>query len=488
MFTFTVTYNGIVREIVPYNYDTVEIAFEKYSDFGAFMMLPKISKIELISEDYLYLKPLMDANKCDLFILTASCSAINYLFSFNFYSTDFDLDNCKMSINSNRYMPNFDLFLDSLEHATSLRHTVANSDIATHHTPILYNYTQAKNINNTISYLTSLTLTGWNSIFLTAYHNPLDFSDVVFSDVFINPEPWVAILNPFNNLFIVKSLSSDHTINAPFDMSLAEILKNLNIKLNLFWEFNENENTITIEHLAYFENGRQVVILPSVEVTTGYQNGVPVIVHVPNGKYITTPITQLDLTVLNGGVYLEDSNKITVQIEEFCSYENIVNNTKNTTYSLGVSYDLRSYYDCSLYKKSKEIKSDWDSNIILVEEMAKETMLLVACKKQPSTDIWELLSSIGTIPNHYFASGVLFAWFQWGKKMAKYKRILAEPELIAKSTIKNRHQSDVVFPLCCGTLDETKTIKTDLGEGYIDEYTLNTNGFVNVTLKYEDND
>jgi len=462
---YIITIDNEQHEFVPYNSDTIEITFTPDDKAGVWQWIYNINEIEIGGQsnlsDYQWLYNKLTINKCRICYLTVYCDSKVYEFKFNYWKCEFNLDECIINIKPSYYLPNYDNFI--LQYDDDFDITANVTDKAIHAVWGTYNYPNAKKLSDILDYMCNSIGCSWTSRFLTDVIPPIPFPIGYLDAPFNNSD--YSTINIYGNLHITNSSSRTDAI----EMSLSQLLDALcNNHLNLRWRFIEDTNTLEIEHYKYFNNSL---------------------------SYSNMPIIGIDATTINGGIYLDETNKYNIPDVKLYSDERWYMPIKQAdAVQAGVqngsisNFNWRFIYDCAIEPNTiNKTNTYFETNVEASDRIPSSELLLVA------VDIPNVgfISEFQQGPNHYimnfpFVSTIIYKLWLWNRPFPLGHRFIGQAEFAMESTLKSLI-NEISIPICCADINPYELVKTGIGDGYIDTYIIDlTTGMVTFKLKYED--
>ena len=467
-------------EVEPYNYEDINITNEFYSEYGAWMFLPKIDIVIFTGNTAIDIIERLTSFKCDDNYIKVECNNKTlYTGIFNYYTSEINNDNCTVIIKPELYMPNFKNLLNIIDNEVNIGSYITDQQVDVHYMTNIYPH--AKCLNTAIGVFMAMANSSWKSLWLQQKWPPLHFplgsfyeymSDIKIDNSAIGSN---AIYNPFNYLYFTHSSRT----SVPLNFSLGKLLKSFSENhMQLRWDYDEDTATLTIEHIAYYIHGKRIV---------NYGTN--------DNRYDLTLQVGLDATVIDGGKWLEETNKYILEQDNRYTYEQWTTNY-NSIAVYPFRWDWQFWYTCNpaMVKNIKYETSLFETNPTGVDENGADCILLLACFKTGFSQQLTVINygvqytpnSIAWIDNAMFSGYVQQAMFEWDRPYITAKRKMNQPAYQMKTSNKIKRQS-ITMPVCCADIDAFDLVKTNMGEAWIDKYIYKVaTGMVTLNLKYED--
>ncbi len=445
---------GVERlDFIPYNIDTLELEYDFYDNHGGFLWIPSIKEVQIkgvYGADYTWLLNIIKNNKCDNVTFNYYCDeALKFVGRFNYYTCKINEDNCIITagITSDTITR---ALLDIIEDKQTL---------GSHETDVIVpslsiTYTHAVKITDAITHFLTGTGLTLQSTFLTSAFNPMPRAYEPPLDI------WAANVNRHDNLFLANGPDGTDEV---IETSLGEILDILCLQtLNLRWGVDEVNNKFIIEHISYFENGL---------------------------SYAGPPVVGLDLTTLDGGKWLRQTNSYELGglIAPHQEYYKTQIGT-DSSYEVNILLTDR----CNAGEmKTEEINLNVELSPADVEADGGDNLMLFCCYLNAGNYYIYEQNDAGTwITNIFLLANTRLYYWLWDRWFSELYQVAADPYgwTPTNSTKKLKTQGDLNFLICCTSIDPYKLVKTTLGDAYVgDNYSIRlATGKCSMTLKYED--
>jgi hypothetical protein len=459
---------GTERDFTPYNYNEIKIVDKRSTLTRAWMWDKHIDDIEILGADYDYVYNLINTNKCvDYYIKWYCDGALKYYGYFNYYSCDIDKDGCKMSIKSEEYNAAYKYFLlrykqefNLSEHTAQIPYcdTVVSLPFAW----LLLEKRNGQLISDILNFLADRCGLTVSSKFLNDAICPISVlpGDL---DIPYNNEDTSAV-NLYKTLMLVNSKVGSDIIT-----SLSEILTALCEQyFNLYWHIDHTTNTLHIEHALYYRN---------------------------NNSYTINNTVGVDLTTINGGIYVTDTDKYSIDGNDINYLKSWTPNYPHrnlppTLYGSG-TFGWKLYYECIPNMNNSVVYGQlYDTHVRLIMDESIDSVMLCATYIDSLARYQVYYKQIaGTNYHINYPFETNFGWYlwKWGADTPIAYNDLNKPPKTMASTKPTITQVDIEFPLCCDNLDLNKLVRTNLGDGMIDEASLSiSTGMCTLKLKYAD--
>ena len=465
---------GTERDFTPYNYNEIKIVDKRSTLTRAWMWDKHIDDIEILGADYDYVYNLINTNKCvDYYIKWYCDGALKYYGYFNYYSCDIDKDGCKMSIKSEEYNAAYKYFLLRYDQEFDLDVSVAQVPDYDQVQGKDRAYHKSKKINDILDFLADRCGLTVSSKFLRDAVCPI----IVLPNDLESPYDNIdtSTYNPYNQMFLARTLETDE-----LKTSLKDMLNALCEQyFNLYWHIDYNTNILHIEHALYYINNKSYTINNSVG---------------------------LDLTTINGGEYVIDTNKYSIDKQEIFNRTSWEPQYKQhqpfiiagTPFPANAIYGWQLYSNCSPdINNTKDISQNYETYVKMTEYISASCLLLFCTYEDPAFLGWyrvylhwdgtPYIMGSEALYNYPFEHGYGWHLWRWNAESPIAYYDLNKPEQIMKSMKYVLKQVDIEFPLCCDELDLNKLVRTNMGDGMIDEASLNiSTGMCTLKLKYAD--
>jgi len=448
--TFTLIDGVDEREFEPFNYNEIEISETYKNENGSWYFLTECGEISIIGADYEWLLARLMADRCGDFYVKVECNnALQYYGKYNYYTCNIDYDHCIIDIKPTHesYLTKVLAVMDNIK---DLRTLVADTLVIGGG----YTYNNAKRLNDVINAFLAGTGVTLQSVFLQNQFSPEPFRFPVgtFEAPFDDVE---TINNKFNFLYLTLP---NHQLNRTMEMSLSDLLKELCKSLPLRWTVDETNAKLIIEHVYYFQLGK---------------------------KYTGTPNIALDITTINGGLYLEETNKINFIETKFPKYEK--HSPKYNGFYL--RYGVNFINDCVQEYKQEDFMPLWENDPYTVETEEVDCVMLLGCYDNiVSKNIWVKSIPSITFINYYFSDYVLIYYWLYDRLFERVYSPVGSAtwwNTITKKPYKK--QEGIQVPLCCNQINNYERVKTAIGNAMIDKIKYNVaTGQATLNLKYDD--
>jgi hypothetical protein len=456
---------GTERDFTPYNYNEIKIAYKRSTLTRAWMWNKHIDDIEILGADYDYVYNLINTNKCvDYYVKWYCDGTLKYHGYFNYYSCDIDKDGCKLSIKSEEYNATYKYFLLRYEQDFNLDEyqiQIPIYDVMVSMPNQADEIRKGKKINDILNFLADRCGLTIHSKFFNDPVGPIvilpNYLDWPFNGV--NTSTY----NNYDSLLLVNSLLTSNIVTSLNDvlMALCEQF------FNLYWHIDYSTNTLHIEHVLYYLN---------------------------NKSYTINNTVGLDLTTIDGGKYLSDTDKYKIDGNDINYKKSWTPKYANQSLFLG-TYGWKLYNNCVPNMKNKlEITQAYETHVHLIMEQLIESTMLCTTTYNYVHSRYEVRSfPIQLTPPSVYMLNVQFetnyGWYlwKWDADTPIAFNDLNKPAKTMASTKPTIYQVDIEFPLCCDNLDLNKLVRTNLGDGMIDEASLSiSTGMCTLKLKYAD--
>jgi hypothetical protein len=459
MINCTITIDGETITVYPYNIDDMSIKCVPVDKIGAWQWLFDVDEILIggISKitEYMWLYDRLIADKCRMCYVDITCDNITYAFKFNYWSSEFDLDNCIITIKGKYSLPNYEAFDALYSNEYNITEHVADTFATTLYGAIPF--PNAKRLRDILDYVCGQIGISWQSDILTNAVTPMPFAAGSFYDPFLLLD--LSTTNVYNNLIISQSPAAAGDI---IELSIENILQFLAEEtIDLRWKFDELTNTLIIEHYKYWQNSESYTLPAQIGV---------------------------DATIIDAGKWLKETNNYKINESKLLTKERWKPQVTPPTIIVApltttLTYGMVIKYDCAAIPfKENTINNMLETQVLACSFLGEKQLLLLAC--DINDFVWQYAAYGSYIVNHPFHPRVLFKFRTYGRPFLQ--GVMNGYDTTMESTSKCMFNS-IELPMCCEVIDPYKLVKTDLGDGHIEDYELNlSTGMVKFSLKYED--
>lgn len=450
---YTLIYGADSREFVPYNAESIEIKPRYYDKDGAWIFIDEINSIQVIGQDYEWLYNIIVNNKCDKVNVTVHCDGnLHYNGRFNYYTCGFDYDNCIIDIKPVQDSYTTDV-LSIVDEEREIMSLVADETIILLGPGYVYN--NAKRLTTVIDGFLAGTGVTLQSQLLQNAISPalLDFPAGTFQP----PFDWYSThANPFEKLYLtLPNIQDERSMR----MSLTSLLAKLQKSLNIRWTIDNANAKLIVENVEYFKRGLKYTL--PVEITR-------------------------DLTVIDGGRWLGETNKIKYTQTTFPITER-----RDPMYGgQNANYGVIMVNECVMEGAVHEAyRCEFEYDPEVIEAEGVDCIMLLACYVNlGNTYVFEHHIGPVGINNFPFTSYIMIEYWLFDRYFDRvYAAIGAAGWWNTKSRREIRLQENVDVPVCCPKINPYSLVTTQFGNGLIHEYSYNpTTGMGKFSIKYAD--